>query len=174
MTNTMKDLRREVQKRLHNTLDGKEIDMMKGVTPETPHMIGVTSLNAIHTHHSEDGTLLDPTIEFWQEYEEAVNTKSKAEEKIQSAIRSLKEDDVFSMTYPYGEEADIVYCEIDPVERKESTSNTILKSPCPKCGTEIQTSPLLELGTGSGFIKVSVDCEECDFSGSYQTVLHKV
>lgn len=170
--NTMKDLRREVRQRLYETLDGKEFDMMEGVTPRIPHMLGITSMNAIHTRHSEEGTLLDPHSEFWQSYEEEINTKSKAERKIESAIRSLKEDDLFSMTYPYGEEADIVYCEVEPVE--EQTTDGIIETPCPECGTILYTSPILSLTTGPGNIKVSVSCDKCNFSAVYETVLHRV
>lgn len=170
--NTMKDLRREVQQRLHETLDGKEIDMLEGPTPRLPHMLGITSIGAIHTRHTEDGTLLDPSSEFWQDYEEEINTKGKAERKIESAVRSLKEDNLFRMTYPHGEEADIVYCEVEPVDGQTDDDN-ILKSPCPKCGTTLHTSPTLELNTGSGHIKLSVNCDDCGFAGVYETHLQR-
>ena len=169
--NTMKDLRREVRQRLHESLDGKEIDMMEGVTPELPHMLGITSINAIHTHHSESGTLLDAQSEFWQNYEEDVNTTSKAKRKIESAIRSLKEDDLFTMTYPYGEEADIVYCEVEPVE--EQTDPHILQTSCPNCQTNLEPEPSLDLTTSSGHITLAVDCSDCDFAALYETNLHR-
>jgi predicted nucleic-acid-binding Zn-ribbon protein len=173
--NTMKDLRREVRERLHDTLDGKEIDMMDGPTPRLPHMIGVTSLGAIHTHHSEDGTLFDPDHEFWQEYEEEVNTPGKCKRKIESAVRSLKEDDIFRMTYPYGEEADIVYCEVTPTDNSiDVEPNHTLQTSCPECETELHPSPSLDLHTGSGRIKVSVNCDECEFSAMYEATMHRL
>ncbi len=177
MTNTMKDLRRAVQARLHETLDGKELDMMEGITPKIPHMLGITSLNAVHTHYSEDGTLLDPTSDFWQNYEEDVNTKSGCHRKIESAIRSLKKDGLMNVTYPYGVEADIIYCEVEPVDDKTSITDTLgttIESSCPECGTDLNPSPLLDLYSGSAQLKVSVKCEACEFSASYGTTLHKL
>jgi hypothetical protein len=169
--NTMDDLHREVQKRLHESLDGKEIDMEEGPLPRVPHMLGITSLGAIHTRHAEKGTLLDPRHQFWDEYEEDVNAPSEVERKIETAIRSLKADGLFSITYPHGEDSDLVYCEAEPIEREEPS--TTLQTTCPKCDTELYPSPLLDLHTHSGHIKVSVDCGECDFAADYETTLER-
>lgn len=118
MTNTMTDLHREVQHRLYETIDDREMNMVEGPKPRIPHMLGITSMNAIHTRYAEEDTLLDPDHQFWQEYEDEINTKSAATRRIESAIRSLKQDNIFEITYPHGEESDIVYCEVEPVEEQ--------------------------------------------------------
>lgn len=172
MSNDMEDLRREVQRRLYETLHGKEIDMMEGVTPHIPHMLGITSLNAIHTHHSEEGTLLDPSSDFWENYEEDIETKSAAARKIQTAIRSLKDDGLFEMTWPYGKEADIAYCEVEPVDNQDT--DILIESPCPECGEILDPEPSLNITTGSGHLKLSVKCDECQFTATYGTAIYRL
>lgn len=171
MSRTMKDLRKTVRQKLYETLDGREIDMMKGVAPRLPHMLGVTPINSIHEPESEQGTLFDPSHEFWNEYEEPISTKGQATEKLETAVRSLKEDNIFKMLYPYGREAEIIYCEIEPEE--DDKAKEVLQSSCPECGTTLQTSPSLELNSGLAYIKVSASCTNCAFSGTYQTVMHR-
>ena len=68
--NTMEDLRREVASRMRASLHGREIDMVEQVTPELPHMLGITPLNKIHDPKNEEMTLLDPQHHFWQQYED--------------------------------------------------------------------------------------------------------
>lgn len=173
MTNTMEDLRREVQYRLHDTLHGREIDMMEGIKPRLPHMLGITSLNAIHTDYAEDGTLLDPSNRFWQEYHEPVETRTTCRKKIETAIRSLKEDDLFRMTYPYGEEADIIYCEVEPPEGSASAIER-LETTCAECGTTLNTEPDLREEAGHYSLYLSLDCEACSFNQVRKAPLHRV
>lgn len=163
MVNTMADLRAEVASRLRNSLHGREIDKMQGVDPELPHMLGITPLNKVHDPMNEEMTVLDTKHQFWQEYEEDITTAAQVEEKIETAIRSLKEDGVFRMTYPYGEEAEIVYVEVDKLNNRSNS----MKTSCKECGNRVTTAPSLELIRGSYHLTFSVDCPECDFSGNY-------
>lgn len=160
MVNTMADLREEVASRLRNSMHGREIDMMESVKPHVPHMLGITPLGKIHDPQNEEMTLLDTKHQFWQDYEEPVTTKNKVMEKIQTAIRSLKEDDIFRMNYPYGEEAEVIYVE---VEKLHPSSNTI-KTTCAECGAIISTQPDLVEQNGHYRMRFSLDCHKCDFS----------
>lgn len=164
MSNTMADLRREVSTRLRNALHGKEIDMMKGQKPELPHMLGITPLNKQHDPLNEEMTLLDISHPFWQEYEEDIATMNQLKQKIETAIRSLKEEGVLQMTYPYGEEADIIYVE---VERLENESN-VLQTSCTECGAPIASQLSLAEERNSYYISVSLDCDSCEFGGKYE------
>lgn len=156
----MADLREECAIRMRQALHGREIDTLdKSVS--TPHMLGITPIGAIHTHKVEEGTLLDPDHQFWQDFEEEVNTSGKARRKIESAIRSLRKDDIFRMTYPYGEEADIVYCEIDEMGNRGST---LLPTECHGCGESIEVPLSMNYEGGSYGLQVDVDCPHCDFS----------
>jgi hypothetical protein len=123
-------------------------------------MLGITPLGKIHDPNNEEMTLLDPSHNFWDEYEEPVTTKNATTEKIESAVRSLKEDDIFRMTYPYGEEADIIYCEVDEI----SNSDISMKTSCEKCETVIETQPILSRKGRHYHLKFSLDCPECEFS----------
>jgi len=167
----MKHLRQEVQKRLHETLDGRRFDLMEW-SPRLPNMLGICPIKATCSPEDKRGTLLDPNIGFWNKYEgRDVFTKRHAEEEVQSAITSLKEDGLFRLTYPYGEEGDIVYCEVEPVERNDASIQ--IESPCPECGAELDTSPNLELTTGSGYLNISVECRDCSFAGEYETTMYR-
>jgi len=160
MVNTMADLREEVATRLRNSLHGREIDTMDSVTPAVPHMLGITPLGKVHDPNNEEMTLLDTKHPFWQEYEDDVRTANAITEKIETAIRSLKEDGIFTITFPYGEEADIMYCEVEKLE----PSNSNMKTTCENCDALITTQPNLVLDSGHYYLNFSLDCEECDFS----------
>lgn len=163
MGNTMVDLRKEVASRLRNALHGKEIDTFRNGTPRLPHMLGITPINKVHDPLNEEDTLLDTSHTFWQEYDKTIETPNQAKEEIETAIRSLKRDGLFQMTYPYGEEAEIIYVEVE----EPTTEENSMKTSCKECGTGVITAPSLVLLRGSYHLKFSIDCPECDFSGNY-------
>lgn len=167
--NTMKDLRREVASRMRTALHGREIDMVEEIKPKTPHMLGITPLNKVHDPKNEEMTLLDPKHHFWDEYTQSVDTKATVSEAIQTAIQSLKEDDIFRMTYPYGEEAEVVYVEVDRIPDK--TGNNMLQTSCKRCGHTLTAPQRLQLTSRSYYLSVSLDCPECDFETDMRTKL---
>lgn len=160
MANTMADLRRECASRLRETVHGREIDMLEqSVT--TAHMLGIVPIGVNSNHEVEEGTLLDERHEFWQNFEEDVRTKNGAKHRIESAIRSLKKDDIFRMTYPYGEDADIAYCEVDELGAPRSL---LLETTCAECGNTIEAPLSLDYNDGAYSLGVHVDCPHCDFT----------
>lgn len=167
MTNTMADLRREVAKRLRETLHGREIDTMEKGMPELPHMLGIVTIGAISTPEAIKGSLLDCNHEFWDAYYEKVNTRGKAEKEIESAIRSLKEDNIFQVSTPYGEEAGIWYCEVSDIDESPNRMVTV----CSNCGESISTEPELKHRNGYYVLEFSLNCSECDFSEVYENLV---
>lgn len=169
--NTMADLRREVANRCRAALHGREIDMVEQAKPRLPHMLGITPLGKIHDPNNEEMTLLDPQHHFWQEYEEDITTKRATEEKIQTAIHSLKKDDLFRMTYPHGEEAEIVYVEVERPSMMERA--TTLQTSCNNCNRDITAQPNLLLDSGRYYLRFSLDCPKCDFSRTLEEHLRR-
>lgn len=160
----MADLRREVASRLRNALHGREIDIMKNRV-EVPHMLGVTPIGKIHDPQNEEMTLLDTKHQFWQDYDGDTETKSAIMEEIETAIRSLRKDDTFRMTYPYGEEAEVTYVEVDELRSKEKQTTK-----CAECGENIPYSLELEnLGDTAYAARFHLDCPSCDFSGTFES-----
>jgi hypothetical protein len=149
-------------------MHGREIDMMESITPQVPHMLGITPLNKVHDPKNEKMTLLDTQHSFWQDYEEDVRTKNKLMEKVETAIRSLKEDDIFRLTYPYGEAADVLYVEVDKIQSSSNTMNTT----CADCGALLTTTPNLVEKGGYYYIKFSLECE-CGFSRNLERGLQR-
>lgn len=169
MTNTMADLRREVARRLRETLHGREIDTMEKGMPELPHMLGIVTIGAISTNKATKGSLLDCDHEFWDSYYETVKTDSKAEQEIESAMRSLKDDNIFRVSTPYGEEAGIWYCEVGDIDEKPNRMVTV----CTDCGASIPTEPELTHTYGRYSLVFNLDCPECDFSAKLGNKLIK-
>ncbi len=167
----MVDLRREVANRLRAALHGREIDMVEELKPRLPHMLGITPLGNVHDPKNEQMTLLDPQHHFWEDYEEDIQTKRSCREKIQTAIHSLKEDDLFRMTYPYGEEAEVVYVEVDrpTIHRRPQE----IQTSCAECDSDIAAEPNLLLRSGSYYLRFSLDCPDCEFSRVVQHPLHR-
>lgn len=165
----MADLRREVAKRLRKTLHGREIDTMEKGMPELPHMLGIVTIGAISTPEAEKGSLLDPDHEFWDDYYKDVKTKGKVSNEIQSAVQSLKEDNIFRPSTPYGEEAGIWYCEVGDIDGEANRILTV----CTECGESIPTEPELKHNYGQYTLEFSLDCPECDFSDTFGTFLNK-
>jgi hypothetical protein len=164
MVNTMADLREEVASRLRNSLHGREIDMMESVKPRLPHMLGITPLGKSHDPNNEQMTLLDTQHPFWHEYEEDIRTQNQVTEKLETAIRSLREDNIFNITHPYGEEAEIMYCEVEKLQPSASD----MKTSCKDCGSLLTTQPNLDEESGHYYLKFSMDCPDCEFSGTYK------
>lgn len=160
MTHTMADLRREVAKRLRETLHGREIDTMERGMPELEHMLGIVTIGAISTPEAEKGSLLDPEHEFWSGYYEDVNTKNGVRGEIESAMHSLKDDNILRISTPYGEEAGIMYVEVGDIEETPNRMVTV----CTECGESIPTEPELKHSYGMYSLSFSLDCPECDFS----------
>lgn len=170
MVNTMADLREEVASRLRNSLHGREIDMMETSYPGIPHMLGITPIDKVHDPHNEEMTLLDTQHPFWENYEEDVRTKNKATEKIETAIRSLKEDDIFRMTYPYGEEADIIYVEVDKLQ----SDGDNIQTSCKECGEPVTTNPSLDQNRATYHLTFSIRCEECGYTATFGRSLQHI
>lgn len=159
----MADLREEVATRLRNALHGREIDMMENRV-ELPHMLGITPIGKIHDPNNEDMTILDTKHPFWEDYHEDVRTPNAVSEKIQTAIRSLRRDDIFRMTYPYGEEAEVVYVEVDKMERESEQMTT----ECAECGETIDANLELRNAGKSYILIANLDCPHCEFGGVYE------
>lgn len=160
MTNTMADLRREVARRLRETLHGREIDTMEKGTPQMEHMLGVVTLGAISTEKSERGTILDPDHEFWESYYEDIKTENGVRSEIKTAMQSLKDEGVFRVTTPYGEDAGILYVEVGDIDEKPNRMLTT----CAECGGRIPTEPELTFSYGRYRLIFDLDCPDCEFS----------
>lgn len=173
MSNTMADLRRECAELLRETLHGKEIDMMRN-TVRLPHMLGVTPIGAIHSRRAEEGTILDVEHEFWQDFEEEITTRGQVKRRVESAVRSLREDDVLRMTHPYGEDADIVYCEVDTMDERGKLS---LTTECAGCSETIDAQLSLNYDEGVEealnhyYLQVDIDCPYCEYSSVRESAL---
>lgn len=165
---TMADLRREVSRRLRDTLHGREIDTIEKGMPETPHMLGIVTIGAISTEKAIKGSLLDPDHEFWSDYYKDIDTANGVKREVESAIRSLKEDGIFEVSTPYGEEAGIWYCEVGDVD---SPPNRMVTT-CTECGARIPTEPELKHTRGYYSLEFSLDCPECDFEMDLSTNLN--
>jgi len=159
MTTNMNDLRQRVAGLLRETLHGREIDTIEMGQPEIPHMLGIVPIGAISTAEVERGTLIDPTHDFWDDYEKNINTKNKAKKEVRTAMLSLKEDDILNVMMPYGDDAGIMYVE---VEQMNSQSGNIETS-CAECGATILTEAELSMAYGKYSITFRLDCPECEF-----------
>ena len=155
-----KDLKEVVKKRLQQSVDGEEVDTLRQEVT-IPHLLGITPLGGAHDRSNEEDTLLDPNHSFWEKYDENVSSRRDAFSHIDRALRLLKEDDTLEIMYPYGEEADIVYMEINGAQETE----------CVECGSsETYTNTWFEVA-GRHYAQVlEVNCQECGFSGQFERV----
>lgn len=169
MTNTMSDLRKLVAKRLRETLHGREIDTMQKGMPEIEHMLGVVPIGAISTDECEEGTILDPDTDFWNDYEEDVNTRGRVKEKIATAMQSLEDEGTFNVSWPYGKDGGIAYVEVGDVGESSNSMTT----ECNECGALILTRPNLEHTSRGYKISFDLDCHSCDFERTIGEVLKR-
>lgn len=117
MENRLSDLRVEVADRMREAMHGKLLDEGED-PPELPHMIGVTELDEAHQPSNEEGTILDPTHEFWNDYYKEVDTMRHTYGEVKTAIETLGKDGTFEKIYP-DPDKDKVYVRIDyPVEEE--------------------------------------------------------
>jgi hypothetical protein len=135
--------------------------------PELPHMLGIVTIGAISTDKAIKGSLLDVNHEFWESYYEDVNTQTAVKNEIESAIRSLKEDGVFRVSTPYGDDAGIWYCEVGDIDEDPNRMVTV----CTECGSSIPTEPELKHSYGRYSLVFDLDCPDCDFERTIGTQL---
>ena len=156
-----KDLKEVVKKRLQQSVDGEEVDTLRQDV-QIPHLLGITPLEDAHNRYDEDGTLLDPDHSFWSEYDESVSSRRETLSHIDRALRLLRKDGTLEIMYPYGEEADIVYIEVDSNSGAE----------CVECGSCETTTDSWHEAAGSQYLYVlEIQCRKCGFTGEYETVL---
>jgi len=140
--------------------------MMQSVEPRLPHMLGYTPLGEPVRESDTSGTLLDPTNEFWDEYEEAVTSEEDARDAVITAINILDKKGLLQINYPYGEKAGVAYIEVEtPTDGPQSrhTSVESLATTCVKCGAAINTAPSLTAVGEEYVFVVPNDCPECSF-----------
>lgn len=168
-TNTMYDLRVEVAARLRDSLHGKTVDMMQPVKPRVPHMLGLVEIGEVFDPKMIEGTLVDPSHEFWDNYYEEVRTKNKAEDELITCIESLRETEDFRISYPHGEDAGIVYVEVDDPTGDDACDycKEQFTTTCNNCEGELLTAPSLVLHSGYYHIKASIECPECGYEQSF-------
>ncbi|AGM11420.1 hypothetical protein M199_gp246 [Halogranum tailed virus 1] len=165
--NTMEDLREEVAVRLRRVLHGQEIDMFENEV-RIPHMLGITPIGETHDPKNEEHTLLDAEHEFWDDWHDEIVTGYTVNKKIETAIRSLQEDEVFRIMYPYGKEAEVAYVEVDEIGRNTPMDNT---TECQECGETVKGDVNIEPSGNHYAIQMHVNCDECGFSGIFETLL---
>lgn len=111
--NTMKDLKKIVHLQMYQAIDGRTVDQYINGKVELPHMLGVAQIGDTWTYEDYEDTILDPSHEFWDDYIDDVNTIGAAEEAVEMAIRILHQSGDFNVYFPKGEEAGIVYAEVE-------------------------------------------------------------
>lgn len=159
----MNDLRRECAKRLRSTLHGREVDLFYEDV-DVAQMLGVAEFGTISTRDAEQGTILDPDHSFWDEYTEEVQTRNAVYSHVKSAISSLREDNIFKITHPYGEAADVVYCE---VERFGEPSGVGVRTTCKSCGQNTMATLNIVNRNGTYSLEGDISCEACGFDDSF-------
>lgn len=156
-----KDLKEVVTKRLNESVDGEEVDTLRQDV-RIPHLLGITPLGTAHDRSNEEDTLLDPNHSFWNEYDENVSSRRDAVANIDRVLRLLRKEGTLEILYPYGEEADIVYIEVDGDTGTE----------CAECGSiETATRTWHEVAGNQYVYVLQVSCQECEFTGEYETLL---
>ncbi len=151
----MSDLKRFVQRKLRENIHGQEFDTMWNDV-DIYDMLGASEGNP-------DGTIFDPRHEFWDGYYQDVNTYRDCFEEITSAVDILRENETFRITYPKGVEADIVYCEIDPVQ-EQSGQPTV----CNECEAPATADISFEPSGSTYQLVVDVVCEYCGHESSHE------
>lgn len=165
---TMYDLRVRVAERLRDTLHGRTVDMMQAVKPRLPHMLGFVDIGEVVDPNMIDGTLIDPNHEFWDDYYVDVRTRNASKDELITSIDSLKETDHFRMVYPHGEDAGIVYVEVDcPDETGEGVLEEQFTTTCSECNSSLLAAPSLVLHEDSYYVKASITCDECEYSQEF-------
>lgn len=161
MTNTMEDLKREVVYRLRETLHGEEIDTLENDMPTLEQMLGIAPIGEQKKPGDIEGTILSANHDFWNLYYKDVLTIMDAKEEVESAIHLLKDDGIFNVSTPYGEEAGIWYCEVDTIDNRDYDGYT---TECVDCGASINADSELVQMRGAYKLRFEIDCPRCDYS----------
>lgn len=164
----MEDLRIEVAKRMKTALHGRQIDNYS-TKIEIPQMLGIVGIDETASIEDKNGTILNADHHFWEEWHEDIISEYSVNKHVESAIRSLTADGHVSITYPYDEDSDIAYVEVDvPPQAGEPT----FAAPCNGCGKTIQADVSIEgYQAENYYVEMCVDCPDCGYSGTFETQL---
>lgn len=156
----MSDLKEIVQRSLRENVHGVEFDLLKQ-TIDLYDMLGVDRTEP-------RGTIMHPSHEFWQDYDEDISTERDAFNELKRAVELLRDEGTFVKQYPEGEEADIVYCEVEPVEAGDDI--TVV---CNECDAPASATMSFEPTNGMYTFVLSVDCSYCGESSQHERVMHR-
>lgn len=156
----MTDLKRVVQRSLRENVHGVEFDLLKQ-TIDLYDMLGVDRTEP-------RGTIMHPSHEFWDEYTNDISTERDAFNELKKAVELLRDDGSFVKQYPNGEEADIVYCEVEAVETGDDI--TVV---CNECDAPATATMSFEPSSSSYRFILSVDCSYCDESSEHERVMNR-
>lgn len=172
MTHTMIDLQDVVADHMYDAVHGREINTEKFGPVLVPHMLGITPIGVSHSEEKEHGTLLDANHQFWDRYDEDIETNAEAQIKIITAIKILKENDRVSITYPDGRDGDTMYIEIEPTIATDDDTPTAPRAApattrCAACGAQIDAVTSIDEDAGHYFLRMRVECEYCGTSAHH-------
>jgi L-fucose mutarotase/ribose pyranase (RbsD/FucU family) len=94
-----------------------------------------------------------------------VHTEYDIRKKISSTIKSLMEDDILNILYPYGEDAEIAFIEVN----WPSDSSVTIHTTCSNCGDIAEASMSLTPVKNSYNLIASVSCENCGNDALYES-----
>jgi len=173
----MRDLQDVVAEHIYQTMHGREINDARLGPVLVPHMLGITPIGKEHNEENETGTILDPDHEFWQAYIEDIDSHKMALAKIITAIKLLKDHDKLNITYPDGEDGDIMYIEVEPPNEDimppafAEPQPPVIPAECVNCG-QTATARVRLVPSMSGYnARYSVYCSACETTGVYSAPL---
>ena len=166
--NTMKDLKELVAQQIDDTIGGHMFDLTSENLTVTQ-MIGVAEIDGEKEAYQTDGTILDSSHRFWENWYDGKVTQFSTFELIEAAIYLLVKDETLLITDVYGEDSDLVYVEVDYTP--ENHVNTSVR--CQECGHPAGASVEFLPASPNYNLQMNITCAHCGESGVYTSVLVK-
>lgn len=158
MSKNIIPLKKFLHNRLRETIHGNEFDMVTDKI-DIEMMMGVEYGEGI----------LSVSHELWDTYPEPIETHDDIERAISMVVRTLKADGTITTTFPYGEEAEIIYCEVE----KPETNDDSISVECASCDAYASAETVYVPEGNTYKLKLTVSCSFCGHNGSYQRTLIK-
>lgn len=157
----MKELKEKVHRKVYDNLHTESVTDDIGLQE----MLGVGEI---------EDSLIDPTHDFWDDYEKEISAMQDSKHELQFAILSLRDDGEIAILEPFGEGAERVFVKVKEPNYGSGTDRPYPEfGDCPECGDPFVN---LDFGVktfyGKVYLVTKLDCAGACDEQEYEQLLH--
>lgn len=157
----MQELKEKVHRKVYSNLHTESVTDDIGLQE----MLGVEEM---------EGSLIDPTHDFWDDYVKEIDGMQDSKHELQFAILSLRDDGEISILEPFGEGAERVFVKVkEPNYGSDKPRPFFEYGDCPECGEPFVNLDFdVKTFYGKVYLVAKLNCAGTCDEQEYEQLLH--